>query len=267
MLRSLSSAVSGLRNQQTKMDVIGNNVSNVNTVAFKAGRVTFKEGFAQVMRSASRPVNGAGGMNPMEVGLGSQIGTIDTLFTQGNLETTGRNTDLAIQGNSFFVVKKGAESFYTRSGNFQIDANGTLVTGDSGWAVQGRMATAGKLNDSVSDIKISMLQTAPANPTSKVNLSGNLDAAAGVFDKGAAATLDPLDPVQRALPQNKNSFKDMSITVYDSLGTKHELKMVMWKTAANEWDWKFDDSAMAITGNITEDAGTHPITFADNGSV
>src|SRR5262249_11490371 len=117
------------------------------------------------------------------------------------------------------------------------------------------------------DIKISMLQTAPANPTTEVNLSGNLDAAANVFDKGAAATLDPLDPVQRALPQNKNSFKDMSITVYDSLGTKHELKMVMWKTDANEWDWKFDDSAMAIAGNITEDAGTHPITFADNGSV
>lgn len=267
MLRSLSSAVSGLRNQQTKMDVIGNNVSNVNTVAFKAGRVTFKEGFAQVMRSASRPVSDAGGMNPMEVGLGSQVGSIDTMFTQGNLETTGRNTDLAIQGNSFFVVKKGAESFYTRSGNFQIDANGTLVTGNSGWAVQGRAATNGKLSDSVQDINISMLQTAPANSTTKVALSGNLDASAGVFDQGAAATLDPLDPVQRALPQNKNAFKDMSITVYDSLGTKHELKLVMWKTAANQWDWSFDDSAMAITGNITENAGTHPVTFATDGSV
>src|SRR5689334_2338012 len=212
MLRSLNAAVSGLRNQQTKMDIIGNNVSNVNTVAFKASRVTFKEGFAQMMEAAGRPVNGVGGSNPMQVGLGSQIGTVDTMFTQGNLETTGRNTDLAIQGNSFFVVKKGNEAFYTRSGNFQIDANGTLVA-NNGAAVQGKMATAGKLADIASDIKIEMLQVAPANATTEVALSGNLDASAAVFDQGTAATLDPLDPVQRALPQNKGAFKDMSITV------------------------------------------------------
>src|SRR5689334_4901631 len=149
MLRSLNAAVSGLRNQQTKMDIIGNNVSNVNTVAFKSSRVTFKEGFAQVMESASRPVNGVGGTNPMQVGLGSQIGTVDTMFTQGNLETTGRNTDLAVQGNSFFIVNNGAESFYTRAGNFTLDANGTLVSGVNGYKVQGRMATAGKLGDSL----------------------------------------------------------------------------------------------------------------------
>jgi flagellar hook protein FlgE len=268
MLRSLSSAVSGLRNQQTKMDVIGNNVSNVNTVAFKAGRVTFKEGFAQLVESASRPVNGAGGTNPMMVGLGSQIGTMDTMFTQGNLETTGRHTDLAIQGNSFFVVKKGAETFYTRSGNFQIDANGTMVSGNNGFAVQGRMATNGKLGDTVTDVTIPVLQTAPANPTSKVSVSGNLDAAAKVFDQGSAQALDPLDPAQRALPDNKNSYKDMSITVYDSLGTKHELKLVMWKTGANTWDWKFDDAAMDIDqAGLTETAGTHPITFKTDGSV
>jgi flagellar hook protein FlgE len=266
MLRSLNAAVSGLRNQQTKMDIIGNNVSNVNTVAFKSSRVTFKEGFAQMMEAAGRPVNGVGGSNPMQVGLGSQIGTVDTMFTQGNLETTGRNTDLAIQGNSFFVVKKGNEAFYTRSGNFQIDANGTLVS-SNGAAVQGRMATAGKLDDIASDIKIEMLQVAPANATTTVALSGNLDASAAVFDQGTATTLDPLDPVQRALPQNKNSFKDMSITVYDSLGTKHELKMVAWKTGANTWDWQFDDSGMDITGGITENSGDHPITFGTDGAV
>jgi flagellar hook protein FlgE len=268
MLRSLSSAVSGLKNQQTRMDVIGNNVSNVNTVAFKAGRVTFKEGFAQLVESASRPVDGVGGTNPMEVGLGSQIGSIDTMFTQGNLETTGNNTDLAIQGSSFFVLKKGSENFYTRAGNFQVDAQGTLVSGTDGYAVQGRMATNGKLDDAVTDLKIPVLQTSPAQATSKVTLSGNLDASAKPFDQGSAATLDPLDPTQRALPQNANSFKDMSITAYDSLGTKHELKMVMWKTGANTWDWKFDGSAMDISSaGITEVAGTHPITFASDGSV
>src|ERR1041385_3729813 len=118
MLRSLSAAVSGLKNQQTKLDVIGNNVSNVNTVAFKAGRVTFKEGFAQMVQSATRPNEaGDGGINPMQVGLGSQIGSIETMFAQGNLESTGQNTDLAIQGNAFFVVKRGEDTFFTRAGN------------------------------------------------------------------------------------------------------------------------------------------------------
>src|SRR6476619_6453093 len=98
MPRALSAAVSGLRNQQTKMDVIGNNVSTVNTIAFKAGRVTFKEGFAQLMSSATPPTNNLGGINAQQDAVGSQIGSIDTQFTQGNLETTGNNTDLAIQG-------------------------------------------------------------------------------------------------------------------------------------------------------------------------
>ena len=120
MMRSLFSGVSGLRNHQVRMDVIGNNVSNVNTVAFKAGRVTFKEGFAQLLQGASRPPGDHGGINPIQIGLGMQIGSIDTLFSQGNLETTGLNTDLAIQGSAFFVVKNGADSFYTRAGNFRL---------------------------------------------------------------------------------------------------------------------------------------------------
>jgi flagellar hook protein FlgE len=250
------------------MDVIGNNVSNVNTVAFKAGRVTFKEGFAQLVSSASRPTDAVGGINAMQVGLGSQIGSIDNLFTQGNLETTGNNTDLAIQGSSFFVVKKDNETLYTRAGNFQVDANGMLVQGNNGWILQGHTAINGKLQDGITDLKIPLGQTAPANATTKVTITGNIDASANVFDQGTAATLDALDPAQRALPQNKDSYKDFSITAYDSLGTKHELKMVMWKTGANQWDWKFDGSNMDITGaGITETGGTHPITFASDGSV
>lgn len=268
MLRSLSSAVSGLRNQQTKMDVIGNNVSNVNTVAFKAGRVTFKEGFSQLVESASRPVNGSGGTNPLEVGLGSQIGSIDTVFTQGNLEMTGQNTDLAIQGNSFFVLKHGNESFYTRAGNFQVDGSGMLVSGDNGYGVQGRMAANGKLDPQVTNLSIPIGQTSPANATTKITINGNLDASAGVFDKGTAAAVDPLDATQRALPQNTNSFKDLSITAYDSLGTKHEVKVVMWKTGANQWDWKADPTGMDISkAGITEVKGTHPITFNNDGTV
>ena len=269
MLRSLSSAVAGLRNQQTRMDVIGNNVSNVNTVAFKAGRVTFKEGFAQMVQSATRPSEGGdGGINPMQVGLGSQIGSIETMFTQGNLESTGQNTDLAIQGNAFFVVKNGANTFYTRAGNFSVDSNGSLVSGINGAAVQGRLAVDGKLTSAVGNLEIPFGQIAKAKATTKVVLSGNLDASSKVFDKGSASAVDALDPVQRALPQNEGSFKDMSITVYDSLGTKHELKMVMWKTAPDKWDWKFDKTGMDITSaGITDAGGTHPITFKSDGSV
>lgn len=264
-MRSLSSAVSGLQNQQTKMDIIGNNVANVNTIAFKANRVTFKEGFAQLVAAATRPDGTIGGSNPVQVGLGSAIASIDTLFTQGNLQTTGNNTDLAIQGNSFFEVKKGAESFYTRAGNFQTDASGKLVSGNNGYVVQGRMATNGKLGDQITDLSIPIGQNAPANATTTVQISGNLDASAKVFDKGTATTLDPLDADQRAA--NPGSYKDMSIAVYDSLGTKHELKMTMWKTDANKWDWKFDDSDMDISSaGLTED-GTHPITFNDDGSI
>jgi flagellar hook protein FlgE len=250
------------------MDVIGNNVSNVNTVAFKAGRVTFKEGFAQLVESATRPSGGAGGTNPMQVGLGSQIGSVETMFSQGNLESTGQNTDLAIQGSAFFVVKNGADSFYTRAGNFQVDSTGSLVSGVNGFAVQGRLAVDGKLTPGTGDLKIPFGQIAKATATTKVLLSGNLDASAAAFDKGSATTLDALDPAQRALPANENAFKDMSITVYDSLGTKHELKMVMWKTAADKWDWKFDKTGMDITSaGITEVGGTHPITFKSDGSV
>jgi len=268
MLRSLSAAVSGLRNQQTKMDVIGNNVANVNTVAFKAGRVTFKEGFAQLVSSATRPSDQAGGTNPEQVGLGSQIGSIDTIFTQGNLENTGKDTDLAIQGSSFFIVKKGAQNFYTRAGNFEVDSNGTLVSSTNGYEVQGRMAVNGKLDDQLTTLKVPIGQTAPANATTKVSLSGNIDAGSAPFDKGAATALDALDPAQRALPQNAGSYKDMSITVYDSLGTKHELKMVMWKTAPDQWDWKFDSTGMDISSaGITDAGGTHPITFKSDGSI
>jgi flagellar hook-basal body protein len=190
------------------------------------------------------------------------------MFSQGNLESTGQNTDLAIQGSAFFVVKNGADSFYTRAGNFQVDSTGSLVSGVNGFAVQGRLAVDGKLTPGIGDLKIPFGQIAKATATTKVQLSGNLDASATVFDKGSATTLDALDPAQRSLPANENAFKDMSITVYDSLGTKHELKMVMWKTAADKWDWKFDKTGMDITSaGITESAGTHPITFKPDGSV
>lgn len=179
MMRSLFAGVSGLRNHQTRMDVIGNNIANVNTVAYKASRVTFAEAFAQLLQGASRPPGDQGGINPIQIGLGSKIGSIDQNFSQGNLESTGLNTDLAIQGDGLFVLNDGSRSFYTRAGNFQLDANGKLVSPANGFKVQGINAdSSGNIStgSAITDIELPFGQKSPARPTSSVTLTGNLDA-------------------------------------------------------------------------------------------
>ncbi len=233
MMRSLFSGVSGLRNHQVRMDVIGNNISNVNTVAFKAGRVTFKEGFAQLLQGASRPPGDLGGINPIQIGLGMQIGSVDMMFNQGNLETTGLNTDLAIQGDSFFVVKKGTQNYYTRSGNFQLDAEGQLVSPTNGFVVQGRMAENGVFQDGVQNIILPVGQKTSAKATSSSKLAGNLNAAAPIFT-------GTFDAAGRADPVNKDSWTENSITAFDSLGNQHDLKLQFWKTGADTWTWQVD---------------------------
>ena len=115
MMRALFAGVSGLRNHQTRMDVIGNNIANVNTVGFKSSRVTFKEAFAQLIEGASRPSGNLGGINPIQVGTGMNVGSIDQLFTQGSLETTGQPLDLAIQGDAMFVLNNGSRLVYSRA--------------------------------------------------------------------------------------------------------------------------------------------------------
>ncbi len=233
MMRSLFSGVSGLRNNQVRMDVIANNISNVNTVAFKAGRVTFKEGFAQLLQGASRPPGDLGGTNPIQVGLGMQIGSVDMMYQQGNIETTGLATDLAIQGDAMFVVKKGTQNYYTRSGNFQLDANGNLVSPTNGFVVQGRMADNGVFLDGIRDIVLPVGQKTAAKATGSVDLAGNLDASAPVFT-------GTFDAAGRADPRNKDSWTETSITVYDSLGNQNDLKLQFWKTGADTWSWQVD---------------------------
>ena len=103
MMRSLYSGVAGLQNHQVRMDVLGNNIANVNTTGFKKGRVNFQDLLYQQMSGAARPNEEVGGVNPKEIGLGMSIASIDTIHTQGSLQTTGVMTDLAVQGNGFFV--------------------------------------------------------------------------------------------------------------------------------------------------------------------
>lgn len=130
MLRSMYSGISGLRGFQTKMDVIGNNIANVNTVGFKKGRVMFQDILSQNIQGAGAPTDGGkGGTNPTQIGLGSSIGSIDTVFSAGSPMTTNLPTDLSIEGDAFFMVSPddGATIYYTRAGNFTRDAQGFLV--------------------------------------------------------------------------------------------------------------------------------------------
>ncbi len=129
MLRSMFSAVSGLRSHQTMMDVTGNNIANVNTTGYKASRTTFQETLTQLVRGGTAgEVGDQGGQNPMQIGLGTQIAATDMVFTQGASQATGRPTDVAIQGDGFFVVDDGGAEVYTRSGAFSFDSVGNLTT-------------------------------------------------------------------------------------------------------------------------------------------
>ncbi len=245
MLRSLFSGVSGLRNHQVRMDVIGNNIANVNTVAFKAGRVTFKEGFAQLLQGASRPPGDQGGINPIQVGLGMQVGSIDQIYTQGNIETTGQTTDLAIQGDSLFVVRKGAQSYYTRSGNFQLDADGRLVSPTNGFVVQGQVFANGLLQDGIRDIKLPFNQKVTAQATTSMALGGNLNASAPATPTG----FDVDDPASRAA--NPGAWTESSISVFDSQGTRRDVKLQFWKSGANTWEWRLDPKSPTVTTPVS----------------
>ncbi|MGY4689827.1 flagellar basal body rod protein FlgG [Salibacterium sp. K-3] len=131
MLASMYSSISGMKNHQQMLDVTSNNIANVNTYGYKKGRATFKDMVSQQIQGATAPDGGMGGSNPMQVGLGSQMGSIDTVQTQGSLQNTGRSLDLGISGDGFFRVEDGdGNEFYTRAGNFYLDEAGTMVNSD-----------------------------------------------------------------------------------------------------------------------------------------
>ena len=242
MMRALFAGVSGLRNHQTRMDVIGNNIANVNTIGFKSSRVTFKEAFAQLIEGASRPSGNLGGINPIQVGTGMNIGSIDQLFTQGSLETTGQPLDLAIQGEAMFVLHNGSRLVYSRAGNFQLDANGKLISPSSGFVAQGINADmSGNFTstNAIGDVQIRLGDKAPASSTSMISLTGNLDASAAV-----------------------GATHHMGITVYDITGNPHQLDILFTNTGQGQWTW----TASCDTAPVTP-SGTGTATFGVNGSL
>jgi len=179
MMRALFSGVSGMKNHQVKMDVIGNNIANINTVGFKAGRVSFAEALALTLRGATRPSTNLGGINPSQIGLGMTIGFIDSVFNQGSLETTNIQTDLAINGDGFFILSDGQKQYFTRAGSFRFDSEGRLVNPINGFVVQGKMANeAGEIDSGtvLQDIVLPFGQRVAARATTKVSFVGNLNA-------------------------------------------------------------------------------------------
>lgn len=135
MMRSMFAGVAGSRNHQSKMDIIGNNIANVNTIGYKTSRMTFQEAFAQTLKSGSSPTGGgAGGTNPAQVGLGNMIRSVDVVMTQGGLEGTGRLTDLAIDGEGFFVVSDGTGLKYLERRIVRRRRRG--IPGQPGYRVQ-----------------------------------------------------------------------------------------------------------------------------------
>jgi len=242
MMRSLFSGVSGLKNHQTRMDVIGNNIANVNTVAFKAGRVNFEDILSQTVEGARSPqAGGMGGVNPKQVGLGMGISSIDTLFTPGSLQSTDNPTDFAVQGEGFFIVSDGSQVYYTRDGAFKTSADGALVN-SNGFRLQGWMAdTDGNIDSTQALQNITIPVGAQMKPkaTTQIAFEGNLDANA--------------DPT--------SSEWITSVQVYDSLGNPHNLTITFTKTAENEWGWE-----ATLDGGTTSD-GTGTITFNTDGSI
>lgn len=271
MMRSLYSGVSGLQNHQTRMDVIGNNIANVNTTGFKRGRVNFQDMISQQLSGAAKPTEEKGGVNPKEVGLGMTVAAIDTVFTQGNLQSTGISTDIAIQGNGFFIEKNGEKSYYTRAGAFSLDQNGTLVNPANGMRVQGWMAR--ELNGEM------VVQTA-ATPTDLTIPVGSKDPAKATQNINFACNLNKNTP---EIPENATEADvakgtwNTEFKIYDSFGNEHLLNVNFTRVRGNPNQWtatvQIDpdnaDFTQTRVGLGTTDGveNTFTVSFDNNGTL
>jgi flagellar hook protein FlgE len=194
-MRSLWAGVTGLQAHQIAMDVEGNNIANVNTVGFKYSRANFSDLLSQTAKIATAPQGELGGKNPMQIGLGTQVSSVTKIFKQGSVQTTDKNTDLAIQGDGFFVVSPdgGSTYKYTRNGDFAFDAQGNFTEGN-GYIVQGwlRDEATGEIDATtpIANITIPPGLTTPANDTSYITLKANLNSGDTIVNKSKIYTLD-----------------------------------------------------------------------------
>lgn len=244
-MRSMYAGVSGLRNHQTKMDVIGNNIANVNTAGYKKSRVVFQDTLYQSIRGASRPTDARGGTNPMAIGLGMAIASIDQIHTPAPASSTNKASDLAIDGNGYFIVDNGGQRFYTRAGNFDFDKLGNLISLANGYRVHGWMADEDWNIDTVRSsepIDIADFKSIPPRATTEMKFTGNLDSKTEIQDP------DNID---------ENEIIVTSKEVYDSLGNKEELYFRFFKLSIDdgvpETTWACDISlSPEFSGTIAE---------------
>ncbi len=214
---SLFAGVSGLRNHQVRMDVIGDNIANVNTIGFKASRANFQEALVQTTKGAGRATAISGGTNPVQLGLGMQVASIDKLFQQGGLESTGQITDLALQGSGFFVLSDGTGTFYSRAGAFGFDANSSMVDPSTGLFVQGKMADAsGNIPSTaqIGNITLPFGQQDPAKATEVIKFANNLNSTAS----DSFATLSSAGPTNISLVTGKAK---------DGVGATHTVSIAL----------------------------------------
>ena len=221
MMRSLFSGVSGLKNHQTRMDIIGNNISNINTIGFKSSRTTFADMMSQSQSGPSSPTTTLGGVNGKQIGLGSSVASVDMIFTDGSAQATGKNTDLTLNGNGLFVLKNGAATYYSRDGAFEFDTNGNFVLPGSGLYVQGWNAINGNLNTNgaTENIVIRSGQTMPGTQTTTIDYSGNINAAdptiVSITYTSGGGTADPTSVLQFKKVQSIN-VRDAQNVTYDA---------------------------------------------------
>lgn len=242
MLQAMYSGISAIEAQQTAMDVIGSNIANVNTTAYKSGRVTFEDQLSQTIQGASSPTKNNGGTNPQQVGLGVHVSAIDSVMAQGGLQATARPTDMAIQGNGYFMLgnTNGTGVSYTRDGSFTLDSSGSLVNGSDGAYVLGwKSDLNGKIDStqqitSASRLAIPVGGLTAVQPTSAASFGGNLSADA-----------TPASPAYTR-----------TVKVYDSLGEPANVTLSFTRNAtANTWNWASSgDASTSGSGTITFDA-------------
>lgn len=235
MMRSLLSGVSGLRSHQQKMDVIGNNIANVNTVGYKAQRATFSDMFYQALSNASGgdSDSGRGGTNGRQIGMGSKIGSIDSLMGQGSSESTGNSTDIAINGSGFFIVRNGKTGsfMFTRAGNFGVDENGNLATGNGynvyGWTKYEKQPDGSYKFDTSGDVEPINIFSDSYNGNKRILPAKTSDSA--TFNGRLDSSEEPKGSGPKDIGEDPEVQYSTTMTVYDSLGNKHEVKVSFTK--------------------------------------
>lgn len=262
MFQAMFSSISSIKAHQVRMNVVGNNIANVNTTAYKSGRVSFQDMLAQTLRGSTKPsTGGIGGTDPMQVGLGVLVGSVDTNMEQGSLQATNRVTDLAVQGNGYFVVSNGKRIAYTRDGNFDLDASGVLVQKATGEKLIGWAADATGVIDPTQPLNANSVVTVPigqmmaGRSTSRVEFKGNLDSQADVSETWTT-----------------------SVTVYDAMGAPHDIRLTLSNHltppptvpappagAVSSWEWSAWEGNHPVGSSGT--TGNTLIYFDANGRV